>query len=314
MSAKDLLTIRRSRAKSLSTKPGDVRPFSSGALDGRMIDITTPWGLTKPLHILVGSKNARKAARDLRCHIASGRFPNGSFIPVAPGFQVASPELCFMQEANELSLPELIVLGFEFCGRYRLDKIAEPDRGFRDDDPLTSVAALGAFITKATGLKGRTNALKALPFIADNAASPMETVLTMLLTLPYRLGGYGFDLPKLNYPLEIDTKAARASGKRRFCCDLYWPDSQVDLEYDSDSYHQTSKQHEKDAVRRTVLSSGGIEVITVSRAQIMQTLAMHAVAETLSKKLKRRLRLPLPEFNQSRFELRRHLLQRNPRA
>jgi len=268
-----------------------------------------PWNLTLPLHVLVGSDNARKSCKSLHCHISSGRFPDGSFIQMASGLIVCSPELCFLQMAGELHFIDLVEFGYEICGRYRIGKENAPGQGFRDDLPLTSVAKLCSYITKATGLKGRTNALKALRFIADGSASPMETVLTMLLTLPYRIGGYGFPLPMLNHRIEVTTNARKS---KKYYCDLYWPSGQVDVEYDSDAFHTGPDRIAKDAIRRTALMSAGIAVVTISRKQLYDVRELREVAELLSQLLGKRLRYPKKEFAVRHAQLRRQLLLKMP--
>ena len=292
-------------------------PHSSLEVDPLRVSNTCK--LTTPLHVLVGSARARKLVDDLRCHVSSGRFPTGSFIQVdpesaaeGPQLMVSSPELCFTQLATELPFIELVRLGFEFCGSYRLDKQSEPERGFRSDLPLTTIKSLRSFLDKTRGLKGHVNAQKALRFIADGSASPMETVLTMLLTLPYRLGGYGFSMPQLNYRIEVDIKTRRTRGRTRYYGDLYWPLEQIDVEYDSDAFHATSEQIAQDAVRRNALASAGVSMLTVSRKQIMNTVAMHEFAEVLSKLLEKRLQYPMPDFISRRYVLRAQLLSKRP--
>ena len=162
--------------------------------------------------------------------------------------------------------------------------------GFRGDSPLASVASLGSYAARAAGKKGRKNALKALRFIENGSASPMETVLAILLVLPYRLGGYGFPKPLLNYRIEIPASIGKTAGKSKYYyCDLYWPDRKVDVEYDSDTYHTGSERIAQDATRRNALSSTGITVVTVSRSQVIRGSKMREFTEVLSKLLKRRL-------------------------
>ncbi len=213
--------------------------------------------------------------------------------------------------ATELSLVDLVLLGFEFCGGYRLDKVREPERGFSDGPPLTSVTKLDTFIRKTPGLKGHKNAQRALGFIADGSASPMETILTMLLALPYRLGGYGFPMPRLNYPIEVVVTSRGFQTKRRFKGDLYWPDARVDVEYDSDAYHAAHERIDPDAKRRNALIAGGVKVITVTKAQTMSFSAMCKLVAELSKLLKKRLQYPVPEFYQQNLNLRKQLLGRS---
>jgi len=267
--------------------------------------------LTSPLHILVGDKNARKVCEGLRCHISSGTFPRGSFIRGGDGLLVSSPELCFMQMASELSFIDLVSFGYELCGGYRLDKASGSEDGFRKDIPLTDASTLSSFVDRATGLKGRTNARKALRFITDSSASPMETALTLLLVLPYRLGGYGFPLPRLNCPIDVGVNAKKTvsrSSKLRFYADLYWPDEQVDVEYDSDAWHLEPEQKARDSERGNALLSAGVAVLTVSRKQIVIPSRMRMVAEELSKLLGKRLQYPLPEFTMRNFALLQQLL------
>jgi len=242
------------------------------------------------------------------CHVSSGEFPQGSFIRGDKELVVSSPELCFLQMASELNFVDLIKLGYEFCGNYRLDKLSEPEQGFRKDIPLTSVAALKFYLNKAAGLKGRKNASKALRYIADGAASPMEPVLAMMLTLPYRLGGYGFEMPRLNYPIEIGPKTQLSRSKITYYGDLYWPGARVDIEYDSDAFHSTPDRIAADSIRRTTLNSTGVTVITVSRKQIISNSRMREVAKVLSKKLGKRLQPPMPEFTTRNLRLLKQLL------
>ena len=43
---------------------------------------------------------------------------------------------------------------------YRLNFANEPERGFRDDQPLTTVTKLDSYVAKATGLKGRMRSIR----------------------------------------------------------------------------------------------------------------------------------------------------------
>jgi len=293
---------RKPRGKALPRKPRDSKALPKAAER-----------FTLPLHILVGSDNARKVSCDLRSHINAGTFPRGSFVQGGTGLIMSSPELCFLQMASELSLAELIMLGFELCGTYRIDKISEPDKGFRNDLPLTNSAKLDSFIDRAIGHAGTKRARKALRYITDGSASPMETVLTMLLTLPYRLGGYGFPMPSLNYPLFIETNSRSISQKKKYVCDLYWPGEQIDVEYDSNAFHTASEKMKQDAKRRNTLSSAGVVSVTVTKDQLQSVSAFHDVAIVLSKLLEKRLQPPMPQFTARRIELRESVLPKTPR-
>ena len=282
-------------------------------LDAKELREVAPWNLSLPLHVLVGSKGTHKERKSLKRHFCSGVFPDGSFIKADNGLIVSSPELCFVQMASELSFVELVLLGFELCGSYRLDRTSELERGFRDDQPLTSTAKLASYLAKAKGLKGCVNAQKALRYIADNSASPMESNLTILLTFPYRLGGFGFSMPLLNYPVRIPSDVHRKEYKPTLFCDLFWPDVKVDVEYDSDSSHTASEKIARDSIRRNSLSSVGITVITVTKRQVYSTSELRKAAETLSRLLKKRLKCS-KRFPIHHATLHRQLLIRMPEA
>ena len=159
---------------------------------------------------------------------------------------------------------------------------------------------------------GRTDAMRSLRFLIDGSASPMETILTMLLTLPYKLGGYGFPKPQLNYRIEVSDKVTstkiKPTSRPAFYCDLYWPDKKVAVEYDSDEYHSGALRIEKDAIRRNALESVGVRMITVSRRQLTDAAKMREVSEALSRLLSKRLVYAEKEFTSLNAELMGQLL------
>ena len=330
---------RRTPAKDAlaGSKLRNLNPPANPLLTGDLLDEKL-CNLTLPLHVLVGSNNARKKHQSLQCHISSGEFPSGSFIRMGSGLIASSPELCFLQMAGELSLIELVSLGFELCGSYRLNKENTTgqdviSKGFRSDLPLTNVAKLNSYTKKTVHIKGCKNARRAISFIIDGAASPMETILTMLLTLPYRFGGYGFPKPILNFGIDIPQSIGESNSifpvmitinyngsiaesknisaeKSKYYCDLFWPDRKIALEYDSDEYHTGSSRIEKDAIRRNTLASAGVTVVTASRRQVYDSEKMRALAEVLSRLLGKRIRLQEKAFYSKNIKLLEYLLKR----
>lgn len=119
--------------------------------------------------------------------------PSRSFHRIADGLHVASLELAFLQMARELDFLNLARLGFELCGSYSLDARAE--RGFFDRAPLTDPRKIRSFAEASPHLKRRKAVLRALQHVLPGSASPAETRLAMLLSLPCRLGGFGLPKP-----------------------------------------------------------------------------------------------------------------------
>ena len=140
--------------------------------------------------------------------------------------------------------------------------------------PLTSYNALSHFADELPSVRGielfRATLRRSMPM----SFSPMETMLALMLTLPTGLGGYGLPRPILNVRL----RAGRAgiSSQRTILPDLYWPEREVLLEYESFEFHEGSPgplgANEKlahDAERANTLLAMGMRVTdpTTSRSE-----------------------------------------------
>jgi len=231
--------------------------------------------------------------------------------------------------ASELPLIKLIMLGFELCGTYSLSGFAGTNNtyvyknsgvdgnrdaagtegatgaaaiaasatlttsalsGFYSRPQLTSVSKLSAFVDRMEGADGVKNARKALNYIADGSASPMETILVMLMILPYRLGGYGLPVPELNSRITPVKEIRSNSSKSFYSCDLLWRDANLAVEYDSNQYHTGAERIASDSKRRNVLNAIGITVYTVTSKQIYSYKELEKVAKLLAIRLGKRLR------------------------
>ena len=185
-------------------------------------------------------------------------------------------------------------------------------RGFNTRPPLTGTKKLEAFLARMPGTRGHQKAARALRYIVDGAASPMEAKLAIFLTLPYKLGGYHFPLPKHNSRIVPGKTAKRSAEKDYYACDLYWPDFSLGVEYDSDRYHTGSDRIADDSKRRNALAAMGITVITVTRQQIHSVQALEKIARVLAGHMGRRLTFANPSFAAAHRELRKLLAYTNP--
>lgn len=259
--------------------------------------------LEHPLHILVTSASERRSSKIFTSHVWSGKLPKGFILDTARGFYVCSPELCFIQMAQVLSLPKLIELGYELCGTYQVT-----GNTLRERQPLTTVSRLKQCVAKGSFFRGAKKAARALRFVADNAASPREALVTMLLCLPYSLGGYGIALPFLNYRIESKKESAPGHRAGYFVCDLFWRDLQLAIEYDSDLYHTGSRRIAHDATRRAALAAEGITVVSVTRQQVNSYGDMKNVAHLIARANGKKLQYKEPRFTQRCRALRGTLL------
>jgi len=268
-------------------------------------------GLKLPLHIIMSNHANRWASKTMKQHVFSGDTPVGYFIGAENGLEVSSPEFCFLQMAGQLPLAELIELGYELCGTYSIPIDGDsnvPARGFYQRQPLTSIKKISAFAARLPGFKGQKNATCALRYILEDSASPMETKLAILLTLPYKSGGFGFPKPKLNAHITPSKTEGRSSSKTFYTCDLLWQDHDLAVEYDSDQFHTGSTHIADDSKKRNALALMGITVITVTTQQLYNSSEFEKVARILAKCMGRRLAFKKPDFAAAHRELRNHLL------
>lgn len=173
--------------------------------------------------ILVSSQSSRSKSTKTITHVCANNAvatialakPRGIFIPNL-GF-------LFVQLAQCAPFLTLIEIGYDLCGSYT---ILPDESTFVQCEPATNHNHLAKEIRALRGMRGRKIATRALQFVADNSASPMETKLTMFLCFKRTMGGYGLPFPKLNFPIEPTSAARKAAHKQRYVLDLYWPKTQ----------------------------------------------------------------------------------------
>ena len=276
-----------------------------------------PSGLSHPINLMVGNKNAQWKSKTTKARVHTGPAPDGCFISIGDELLVSAPPFCFLQMAGELPLIKLIELGFELCGSYSLPIKNEYSPGVEmkavdeivyNHPQLTRIKALKSFTAHMGGVNGYKKAQRALRYIADGSGSPMETILFMLLTLPYKLGGYGLPMPELNRRIDMPSTAKPKRNKPYYVCDFYWPEGGLAIEYDSDFYHTGADRIARDSKKRFDLATRGITVITVTSRQIRNAVEFENLVTLIAGKLKKRLRHRDSQFQKARRELRNQLL------
>ncbi len=248
----------------------------------------------------------RMAANDVRWHVWSGSLPKSGagFRRDAQDVFLASPELALLHYASHADLADAIALAFELCGTYRLGGLL----GFEKADPLTSMKRLNWFASGVQGARGVKRLRRIADRVLDGSASPMETALAMLLSLPCALGGYGLPSPRLNARIDVSSKNVLNQSKRYYVADLYWPEVRFAIEYDSDQWHVGPERIGQDAARRNALLFQGVNVVTVCSQQIMSESKMDDVARIAARALGRSVRPRARDWRKRNRELRRVVL------
>lgn len=244
-------------------------------------------------HLLVSSRSEKRSSSLAKTHVSTYPFEEGSFIRVASGLYVPSPELCFVQVSCQELLLEAIREGHAFCGTFALDESS--DTGLRERMPLATVDSIGHYARTHSRLPGSAKALRALSKVKEGSASPRESDLAMRLTLPNNLGGFGLDGASLNCRIKPSKRAAGYSDREYYIGDLCWLDEKVVVEYDS-NLHLTPVQLARDAQKRAALEEDGFRVVTVTKLQLDSTMEMERVAKRVARCLGRRLRIQIPDF------------------
>ena len=268
----------------LDDAAGNISDLDSVRLYG--LSLPTPSAET-PLHLLVPSVKRRGRSKGVYATSWSKELPAGSFIEGNEYVSIASPEFLFVQMARKLSLVELVELGMELCGTYRL---ACAEYSTRYECPtLTTRSKLALYIRRAKGMPGVKEAYAALKFIAEESASPMETVVYLLLCLPRRMGGYAFPRPTLNSEVKFNAAGKKFTLRRSSYPDLCWEDAKVDLEYQGSTHEEVDRRAE-DIMRRKALERMGYTVLELAYAEVTNLDLFHANVRSLANMLGIRLR------------------------
>ncbi len=241
-----------------------------------------------PRHFMESQKRHVESKYEI-AHIDSHMLRR-SYMAVNEVVAVSSPELCLFQLASKLSVVQLAATVCELCGTYSKGT----GRTFK---PRSSIEALRALGDRLQHERGFRKFSKAVNYAVEGSASPAETQLMLRLCLPTSLGGYGLPLPKFNDPI----------AGTRFRCDLYWPESKLALEYDSDQFHSGKAKINKDSMRRSELESTGVHVISVTHGQLKNICEFDKVANAAARRLGVRLRIVRKDRWQERQALKKEL-------
>lgn len=252
---------------------------------------------TAPLHLLVDNRNKTSSSDWIVCHRWAQTLPPGSFFSPCRDVFVSTPEFCFLQLAGALPRISLIRLGYEMCATYRLDSRSE--HGFCDCAPLTTPARLELFLSRSASSRATEKAQDALRWVTARSASPRETALAMLLSLPTEMGGCGAGLPELNYELEVSREGM--PEKRRI--DLFWSDARFGLEYDSDQEHASPESLAKDSLREKEIELEGIRLARVTNGELRSEQGRELLFRTVCHALGKRRVAPSERTRFARREL-----------
>lgn len=153
---------------------------------------------------------------------------------------------------------------------------------------------------KGARLRGITRASRAVPFLMDHAASPMESVLALMLRLPIVRGGLGLGLPKLNADVPIGEEYQRFTVARHVYPDIFFEELPLDIEYESEEFHPEMGDWDaldpasrdailgktkKDKQRMRLIQTMGIRVFQVTFDDFKTSASFDLLTEQLLKQI-----------------------------
>lgn len=230
---------------------------------------------------------------------------HGKVILKCGNLNCTNAPLALIQCATTLTEIELLTLAFEICGTYQAQLI--PCIASYNTTPLTSVQEISRCLTNNPSVHGAKLSRKILPYIRDNSASPRETATALLLGLPRKYGGYGLGVPHMNYSIECTPKATAICNKRALRCDLFWPQANVALEYQSRQFHAADADRIHDSRRANALRSMGITVLEITNEELATPSNTDVIADTIAKALGKRFKYKIANWEKSKLMLRTRL-------
>ncbi|MDO4501781.1 MAG: hypothetical protein Q4D06_01235 [Coriobacteriia bacterium] len=266
-------------------------------------------GLPRPFQVLVESRGSKLRSSTFWGHSTDKPLSGLIRQTDLPQVFVVCPELCLMQNATGLDFAQLIELVCEFLGEYRI--ISEDETRY-DQPRLCSKESIAYVLPLAKGIHGSNRIRAVLKHAEEGSASPQETRSFLKLSLPNSRGGLSVSRILMNHPIPLDRKNAKLLGKDHCRIDLYLPDLNRGIEYDSYQEHLGKARHDDDAMRRTVLESLGIPVSVLTHAQTQSPELMEALVKSLYHGTGRVLRIRCKGFREKQDKLWKQLDGKKP--
>lgn len=269
--------------------------------------------LADEAQLCVSRREGRRWVDGADCRLMAGSYPVGSFCRLDEDVLITSPELTFLQMARSLDEVMLVAYGHELCGYFAR---TSGEHGFCNCAPLTSVSRIMAYLERLERQRGErgegmpwgfARARRAVEHVRDGAASPEEAVVSMVLTLPRRAGGYGLPPARLNETVRLGSASSKTLGDGLFVCDLSWNGGAQVLEYQG-AQHKRRSRRTYDRRKENVLAADGRTVFGTERGMLTRRELADELAHSLSLALGVRWREPDAALATRQLRLRNRLV------
>jgi hypothetical protein len=168
----------------------------------------------------------------------------------------------------------------DFMGTYRYvpttkDEPEGPPSIVYKQKPIVRPEVLREYLTEIKGVRGMKGArgIRRARKVAATAfpllASPMETMLALMFTLPCDMGGFGLPRPQVNWSLPMEKSARDLFAQDEVVIDFCWSEQRVAVEYYGWKEHYGGQNKvAADATRANGLAALGWAVYVVTYKQV----------------------------------------------
>lgn len=255
-------------------------------LSGFGFDVT---GTNRRIGFWFADHASRCQQKGVSCHVVTPSLPVDAFVSIqvvdqnrvpmegerirceSPNFTV----LTYAQELQDrvrkrtLQHGDAVVLitayVMELIGTYSKDP-RDPRHG-QDSfklDAATTRDSLLKFLERMRRYPCVTMARRAAELAVEGAASRMETLTSLVTSLPPRYGGASLGVAALNTSLELNEKELRLIKHRSIRPDLLWNPYRLIVEYEGGDYHSAPKQKREDKYRMQDYQTLGYTVLPIT--------------------------------------------------
>lgn len=258
------------------------------------------------LDLLIFDKEQSYLHEDINFHCYRNLFPSCSFMILDNDVLICSPELTFCMLANICPVEHVMMYGLEMCGTYSMPIIEGAD--FNNElTPITNSRKIIKYVKNLENsylrFKGIRKAKYASGMLRDFSASPRESMLYILLCIARKFGGFAVDGIELNQPIRLTKGAAKICGQKTIIPDLSIKKKKIAIEYDSNQFHDNSRQNIIDKSRLNALAHDGWKTFNFVPGMFENTDAMFHIAKDILKANSQESRIRTKNFYSKYIEL-----------
>ena len=243
--------------------------------------IATPDGV---IELGVFSRQRRANRKHLKTRLLSKRLPAKSLISASRKMSFASPELIIAQLAAKYTPVKLAQIIMEFTGTYSLSPDTFDSRyETRYGAPqVTTASRIRAMAQHMPRVVARHKLAAALEMAIEGSASPAETIIALMLSLPAEKGGYEMGVPVLNPRIQAPENMREHLFQGEYYPDIFFQDCFADVEYESTAFHldpvTANWQHHELALWRDVAADKAAD--DRRRMRELQALGVQVIPAT----------------------------------